>query len=262
MCTSGYPGGHRHCESGSGGGQQLRQLPAEIPCGTVCALCTRSGARCGAGGGDARGGGGAQRGRGGKGGEGGVGGGGGEARRVKGRVDEHVGGCCRWHAPRRTAVAAAAPTTVGGTATRLAHRRRCHWQSTRGARDAAWRRHCWRCWCRWHGALGRHAARCATRAGWRGRAGATRSRGAARCSARALPTARWRRGGVRSVRSQGDCRCKVAGGGGGGGGGDGSLGGARVGERFGLVRSICAFVARFESINTFQIVLTASPEWV
>ena len=35
-----------------------------------------------------------------------------------------------------------------------------------------------------------------------------------------------------------------------------------MGERFGLVRSICAFVARFESINTFQIVLTASPEWV
>ena len=34
--------------------------------------------------------------------------------------------------------------------------------------------------------------------------------GAARFSVRALPTARWRRGGVRGVRSQGDCRCKVA----------------------------------------------------
>ena len=215
--------------------------------------------RCGAGGGDARGDGGAQHGGGGQGGEGGVDGGGGEADCVDGRVDGHVDGVASTGASTgasmRSVGASAGMCRAALPSPRLpAQLPRAPPRASPlpPAEEHAWVSRCCvvppllRCWAAGVAGAARLAVmpRAALQA--LGGAGGRRysaSCGAARFSVRALPTARWRRGGVRGVRSQGDCRCKVhAAGGTGGGSEDVSLGGARVGERFGLVRYICAFV--------------------
>ena len=205
--------GRRHLRSSSRAANDLKQ-----PCRDSRGTYARDG--------DARSDGGARRGRGGGGGEDGVGGEGDRADRADGHVCTPVGATAgtrraalpsprprpRLRARPRLQAPAAAPAAAPGASPPLPSADEHVWGSgaagaaaaAAAARDAVAAAGVARAArlasCR--------ARRCALAAR---RAGATRRRRAARCSVRALPAARWRRGGGRGVRSQGACtRCKVA----------------------------------------------------